>query len=69
MYDDRVRQQLRDAVERIVKAQCDASGFPAPPASEYTDPFPLTDNSQGVGRDEITEVLLQAHHSDDRTPM
>jgi hippurate hydrolase len=47
-YDDRTRQQLRDAVERIVKAECDASGSPAPPEFEYTDPFPATENAQAV---------------------
>lgn len=47
-YDDRTRQQLRDAVERIVKAECEASGSPAPPEFDYTDPFPLTNNSQDV---------------------
>ena len=47
-YDDRTRQQLRDAIERIVKAECEASGSPAPPKFEYTDAFPLTQNSQDV---------------------
>jgi hippurate hydrolase len=47
-YDDRTRQQLRDAVERIVKAECEASGSPAPPEFDYTDPFPVTENSQSV---------------------
>lgn len=47
-YDDRTRQQLRDAVERIVRAECEASGSPAPPEFEYTDPFPVTENNQGV---------------------
>jgi len=44
-YDDRTRVQLREAVERIVRAECDASGCPAPPEFQYTDPFPVTDNS------------------------
>ncbi len=47
-YDDRTRQQLRDAVERVVAAECEASGSTAPPAFDYTDPFPLTDNSPEV---------------------
>jgi hippurate hydrolase len=47
-YDDRTRQQLRDAVERIVKAECEASGSPAPPEFDYTDPFPVTENAQEV---------------------
>jgi len=47
-YDDRTRRQLRVAIERIVRAECDASGSPAPPEFEYTDPFPVTENSQDV---------------------
>jgi hippurate hydrolase len=47
-YDDRTRRQLRAAIERIVEAECQASGSPAPPDFEYTDPFPLTDNSRDV---------------------
>jgi hippurate hydrolase len=47
-YDDRTRQQLRNAVERIVKAECEASGSPAPPEFDYTDPFPVTENSQAA---------------------
>lgn len=47
-YDDHTRQQLRDAVERIVRAECAASGSPAPPEFEYTDPFPVTENSPEV---------------------
>ncbi|MGN6129138.1 MAG: amidohydrolase [Nocardioidaceae bacterium] len=47
-YDDRTRRLLREAIERIVKAECEASGSPAPPEFDYTDPFPLTDNSRDV---------------------
>lgn len=47
-YDDRTRLQLHQAIERIVKAECEASGSPAPPEFEYTDPFPLTDNNPDV---------------------
>jgi amidohydrolase len=47
-YDDRTRQQLRDAIERIVKAECEASGSPAPPEFDYTNAFPLTENSLDV---------------------
>lgn len=45
-YDDRTRTQLREAVERIVKAECEASGSPAPPEFDYTDAFPVTENSR-----------------------
>jgi hippurate hydrolase len=47
-YDDRTRQQLRAAVERVVRAECEASGCPQPPEFEYTDPFPVTDNNPDV---------------------
>lgn len=47
-YDETVRAQLRAAVERIVRAECEASGSPKPPEFEYHDPFPLTDNSPEV---------------------
>lgn len=47
-YDDAVRAQLRAAVERIVKAECEASGSPQPPEFEYHDAYPLTDNSPEV---------------------
>ncbi len=47
-YDDHTRKQLRDAVGRIVEAECEASGSPAPPEFEYTDPFPVTENTQAV---------------------
>lgn len=47
-YDDATRTRLQAAVERIVRAECEASGSPRPPDFEYTDPFPLTDNSPEV---------------------
>lgn len=49
-YDEAVMAQLRAAVERIVRAECEASGSPKPPEFEYHDPFPLTDNSPEVYR-------------------
>lgn len=47
-YDDATRRRLRAAVERVVRAECGASGSPTPPEFEYTDPFPLTQNSPDV---------------------
>lgn len=47
-YDEETRHQLRAAIERIVRAECDASNSPKPPEFEYYDPFPLTDNSPEV---------------------
>ena len=47
-YDDTTRKGLRAAVERIVRAECEASRSPKPPEFEYVDAFPLTDNSPDV---------------------
>ena len=47
-YDEETRQQLRAAIERIVRAECAASNSPREPEIEYFDPFPLTENSEEV---------------------
>jgi hippurate hydrolase len=66
-YDDRTRRQLREAVERIVRAECEASGSPEPPQFEYFDPFPLTDNSQDV-YDTVSTAFAE-HFGDKATLM
>jgi hippurate hydrolase len=66
-YDDRTRRQLREAVERIVRAECEASGSPEPPQFEYLDPFPLTDNSQDV-YDAVSTAFAE-HFGDKATLM
>jgi amidohydrolase len=43
-YDEKVRQQLKEAIERIVRAECQASGSPQEPTFEYYEQYPLTDN-------------------------
>lgn len=47
-YDERTRRALLDAVHRVVRAECQASGCPAEPEFEHTNRFPLTDNDPGV---------------------
>ena len=47
-YDEGVRSRMVAAVERIVRAECEAAACPAPPAFEYYDQFPLTDNNADV---------------------
>src|ERR1043165_8518893 len=42
-YELSVRQHMIDSIERMVKAECEASGCPHPPQFEYFDQFPLTD--------------------------
>lgn len=43
-YDDTTRRRIIASLERIVKAECDASGSPKDPEFEYFDRFPLTSN-------------------------
>jgi hippurate hydrolase len=47
-YDEATRGQLLDAIERIVKAECEASGSPEPPEFERYDEYPLTSNDPAV---------------------
>jgi amidohydrolase len=43
-FGDSVRSRILDAIRRIVRAECDASGCPREPEFELFDRFPLTDN-------------------------
>lgn len=43
-YDTATRARMLASVERIVRAECQASGSPKEPEFEYFDRFPLTDN-------------------------
>ena len=54
-YDLELRQWMIDGIERIVKAECEASGSPKPPEFEYYDQYPLTDNDV-----EVTERITRA---------
>lgn len=47
-YDTAVRQRMIASIERMVKAECEASGSPRPPEFEYFDQYPLTDNNADV---------------------
>jgi len=44
-YDAAVRDRLIASIERIVKAECEASGSPKAPRIDYYDHYPLTSNS------------------------
>jgi len=55
-YDTAVRDRLIAAVERIVRAECAASGSPAPPEFEYYDHFPLTSNDP-VSTERLAEAF------------
>ena len=54
-YDMDVRQRVIDGIERMVRAECEASGSPQPPKFEYYDQYPLTDNDS-----EVTEKITRA---------
>jgi amidohydrolase len=43
-FSDATRRTVLDAIERIVRAECQASGCPREPEFELFDRFPLTDN-------------------------
>lgn len=43
-YDADVRDQVIAALERVVRAECEASGCPRDPEFEYYDQYPLTSN-------------------------
>ncbi|AMM21540.1 amidohydrolase [Frondihabitans sp. PAMC 28766] len=54
-YNDATRTRMIAAIERIVKAECEASDSPKPPEFEYFDRFPLTSND-----DDITAKVADA---------
>ncbi len=54
-YDTNVRDKIVAAIERIVRAECAASGSPKEPTFEYYDQYPLTSNSP-----EVTETVTSA---------
>jgi amidohydrolase len=43
-YSEQTRQRMLAAIQRIVRAECQASGSPEDPDFETFDSFPLTDN-------------------------
>lgn len=63
-YDEGVRSRLKEAIERIVTAECQASGSPKDPEFEYYDEFPLTDNSPEVY--EKVSAAFAEHFGDKR---
>jgi len=47
-YSEQTRSMILDSIERIVTAECTASGSPKPPEFELFDRFPVTDNDPAV---------------------
>lgn len=54
-YSRSTRSAVLGAIERIVRAECQASGAPGEPEFELFDPFPLTEND-----DEVTDRVSAA---------
>ncbi|MBZ2195023.1 amidohydrolase [Occultella gossypii] len=61
-YDGAVRDQLVSAIERIVRAECAASGSPREPEFEAHAGYPLTDND-AEATTRVTEAF-RAHFAD-----
>ena len=57
-YDLSVRKRMIDSIERMVNAECEASGSPQPPEFHYYDQYPLTDNDP-----EVTKRITAAFRS------
>ncbi|MFH8449208.1 amidohydrolase [Streptomyces fungicidicus] len=62
-YDDATRGQVLDAIERIVRAECEASRSPRPPEIERIASFPPTVNDEEPTR-RVAEAFA-AHFGDD----
>lgn len=54
-YDVAVRRRMIESIERMVRAECEASGSPRAPEFDYFDQYPLTDNNA-----EVTERITSA---------
>jgi hippurate hydrolase len=63
-YDLAVRDTLLAAIERIVRAECDAAGSPRPPEIELYESYPLTDNDEAVTA-KVTKAFID-HFGEDR---
>jgi hippurate hydrolase len=57
-YDMDVRRRMIESIERMVRAECKASGSPRPPEFEYFDQYPLTRNDP-----EVTGKITSAFQS------
>ena len=63
-YDPALRERVIASIERIVRAECEASGSPRDPDIEYYDQFPLTTNDPTVNG-QVTRAFV-AHLGPDR---
>ena len=61
-YSQQTRQRMLAAIQRIVRAECQASGSPQDPDFETLDSYPLTDNDAGTTR--RVAAAFSAHFGD-----
>ena len=47
-YDEDVHAHVHEAIERIVRSECDGARSPREPEFEYYDVYPLTDNDEAA---------------------
>jgi amidohydrolase len=64
-YSTVTRQRMLDAIKRIVRAECQASGSPRDPEFETTLSFPVTDNNPAAT--ERVAAAFAAHFGDRAT--
>ncbi|MEL4358751.1 MULTISPECIES: amidohydrolase [unclassified Luteococcus] len=58
-YDNAVRDKVLEAIERIVRGECEASGCPKEPDFEYYDRFPLTTNDEQTTQ-QVTDAFVES---------
>lgn len=63
-YDNGVRDRVLEAIERIIRAECEASNSPKPPEFDYFERYPLTDNDETTN-EFVTEAFCR-HFGTDR---
>ena len=61
-YSQQTRQRMLAAIQRIVRAECQASGSPKDPDLETLDSYPLTDNDADTTR--RVAAAFSAHFGD-----
>ena len=61
-YSQQTRQRMLAAIQRIVRAECQAAGSPQDPDFETLDSYPLTDNDAGTTR--RVAAAFSAHFGD-----
>lgn len=62
-YDAEIRDQLISSIERIARAECEASGAPRAPEIEVFERYPLTDNDPAV-TERVTAAFVEHFGSD-----